>query len=265
MRTTAVGAGLLLAFVLVAAAAVGGVAAGTTQADNETQTNASFGADVSSFMQASSAETQGGVDDGMFDAALNRTDDPEERRALIENRTERLQERHDRIAERRQAVNASGEPGVREYAVAAHVTVGASSLERSLNETERAAEAAGLDTQRLETLRTNARNLTGPEVAELARGLASPPSAAQRGPLGNVTDGETPGMPDVPGADGNETARNWSAGNGDRAEATDRQNRTNGGGDDSGADSPSDNGAGNSGSDSTADGSAGDAGTETSG
>lgn len=196
MKQTAVGVGVLVAFLLLAVAAVGGVGATTTQADNASS-NASFGAEVSSFMQASSAEAEGEIDDGMFNAALDRTEDPEERRAIIEQRQQRLQQRQQRLEERRANISEEN-PGVRDYALATHVEVGADSLERSANGTEHAAEAAGLDVSQLTEIRTNARNLKGPDVSELAHDLTKRsnnergPPADQPGSEGDDQPGQAP-------------------------------------------------------------------------
>jgi hypothetical protein len=192
MRTNAVAAGLLVALAVLAVATMGGAVADTHTTEtgaNASSGNASVGAEVSSFMQASTAEAEGEVDDGMFEAALNRTEDPEERRQLVENRTQRLEERQQRLEERRADIRNSG--GVRNRALAVRVAVGATQLSESVNETEPVAASVGVNTTRLEQLRTNARNLSGGEVAELARGLAGPPAdvpGAGGPPVGNVSE-----------------------------------------------------------------------------
>lgn len=192
MRTNAVAAGLLVVLAVVSVTMMGVAVADShgNETDGNVSENASVGAEVSSFMQASTAEAEGEVDDGMFEAALNRTEDPEERRQLIENRTQRLEERQQRLEERRAAIQSTGD--VRDRALAVRVAVGADQLEESVNETEPVAASVGVDTKRLQELRTNAQNLTGGDVAELARGLAGPPAdraAAGGPPSDNVTDG----------------------------------------------------------------------------
>lgn len=185
MKRIAVSAGVLVALVAVAALAVGGVGA-TTQADTGNENNGSFGAEISSFMQASSAEAEGEVDDGMFNAAMNRTEDPEERRSLIEQRQERLQERRAELEERRSRISNEDGTDVRDRALAAHVAVGASNLERSVNGTERAARGSGMDTESLDEIRSSARDLRDSEVAGLAGGLGMARSAGDRGPPGDA-------------------------------------------------------------------------------
>lgn len=185
MKRIAAIAGVLVVLAVVTAVAVGGAGA-TTQSDDAEQ-NASFGAEISSFMQASSAEAEGEVDDGMFEAGLNRTEDPAERRALIERRQQRLEQRQARLEERRARISTADGIDVRDRALATHVTVGATGLERSVNGTERAARAAGLDLAALNAIRSSARDLRGPEVAAIARNLSGPPSDGDRGPPTNAS------------------------------------------------------------------------------
>lgn len=238
MRSRTVGAGLLVALAVLLAATMGGAVADSH--GNETEANASVGAEVSSFMQASTAEAEGEVDDGMFEAALNRTDDPEVRRQLVENRTQRLEQRQQRLEERRAEIRGTGD--VRDRALAVRVAVGADRLEQSVNETEPVAASVGVDTERLTQLRTNARNLTGGEVSDLARGLAGPPAdrpgaggppgdapagnATEERPEaaanasddrpGNETAGEG-GQPDGSPGNGSENASDGDAGDGQSA------------------------------------------------
>lgn len=183
MRRIVVGVGGIALVTLL----FGGLMIGVGSAQSaDSGTNASFGADVSSFMQASGAEAEGELDDEMFDAALNRTKDSDERRALLEDRRERLEERHRTLREQRQTLD--GESSVRTHAVATRVAVGASGLERSVNDTETAALDAGVDTGRLDEIRSNTSELRGREVAELARGLGSGSTAPDRGPPDDVPE-----------------------------------------------------------------------------
>lgn len=192
MNKTAVGAAIVVGVLALTMLAVGGVFADDATDDGET--NESFGAEMSSFAQASTAEAEGEIDDGVFAAAMNRTDDADERRVLIEQRQERLEQRHERLANERSTLESVDEAdaSVKDRATAARVEAGAVGLERSINGTERAAVTAGLDTNRLDELRMNARELRGPEVAALARSIARP--AGDRG----SPDG-------VPGMGGNES------------------------------------------------------------
>ena len=112
-------------------AAVAGTVAAAETPDNGTERagDASLGTEISSFMQASSAEVGRDVEDGRFDAAMSRTDDEAARRALIEERLASLEARHEQLRTRREALG--GTPGVRSRSIATRVAAGASGLERS--------------------------------------------------------------------------------------------------------------------------------------
>lgn len=169
MSENAVAAGVLVALLLTSAVAVGAAVADSHE-DDRAEANDSFGAEVSSFMQASSAETENEVEEGMFQASMRRADE-EERRTLIEERKQRLAERHARLQERREEI-ASDESEAKNRAVATRVVVGAEGLERSVDSTREHAEQVGVDTADLEALRDMATELNGREVAGWARGLA---------------------------------------------------------------------------------------------
>lgn len=186
---------VLAAVGALALAAVAGPVAAAEVPDNSTERagNASLGTEISSFMQASSAEARRGVEDGRFDAAMNRTADETARRALIEERLARLEARQEQLRTRREALGKT--PDVRNRSIATRVAVGAAGLERSLEGTERAAVEAGVNDERLAELRSNAGAMTGPEVAELARGLAGPPNDVGGPSKGDRTEPPESGAP----------------------------------------------------------------------
>lgn len=228
MRRTAVGIGVVaLSFALVGSFAVGVGAAES----NGGETNASFGAEISSFMQASDTETTAELDDGTFDIAMNRSTDPEQRRALIENRTDRLEERNRELRAQRDEIGE--ERSVRSRAVATRVAVGASGLERAANRTERAARETGADLGRIGALRSSARELRGPDIVGLTPGVAGPPEA---GPGGNRSMGEQSGAPNPAAnrsgvAEGNESEDPPGAGgSGERSGSSDESGDRDGSG-----------------------------------
>jgi hypothetical protein len=194
MKRIAVSAGVLVALAVVAALAVGGAGAANQADDAENDT--ALGAEISSFMQASSAEAEGEVDDGMFNAALNRTEDPDERRQLIEQRQQRLEQRQQKLEDRRARISTEDGADVEDRALATRVNVGAANLERSVNGTERAAQAAGLDLEALNAIRSSARDLRGPEVAAIASTINGSPAADRHGPPVDLP-GNDDGGPDV--------------------------------------------------------------------
>ena len=172
MKRTVIAVGLIAAVTLLSAAAAASVAGAQADAGTNASTNASFGAEVSSFMQASSAEAEGEVDDGIFVAALERTNDPEQRRALVETRTAELTERQERLRQRQERLNKT-DP-VAQYAIATEVAVGAAELERAANRTELAAQAREANDTALAEIRDNASEMRGWAVAEIAGSIGVP-------------------------------------------------------------------------------------------
>ena len=193
MNRGILGVCVFVGLALIGVVALGGMAIGTAEATEDTQ-NASLGADISSFMQASSVETTDDVEDGTFAAALNRTEDPDERRALIEARQQRLQERSEQL--RAQHGGLGNASDIRNRSMATRVSVGAVGLERSANRTETVAARNGVDTDQFDQIRSNARSLRGPEVADLARSIGGspggPPNETRRGPVNDELP-ESPG------------------------------------------------------------------------
>lgn len=150
-----------------------------------------MGSDVSTFMQASSADASEGVDRGMFEAAYESADE-DEVEALLAERTEAFAAKYERLEadfadlqERKDDMNPMAY-----NAQLTRFTVQLSALESSINETEPRAKAAGVDTGELDEIRRNARSLSGPEVAEIARGLAGiDPPGLQNGPSDDAPPG----------------------------------------------------------------------------
>jgi hypothetical protein len=181
----------------VAAPTAAGVAQDTTQTSNGTAaptptpvpngtsgSGGSFGAAISSFMQASAAETEGTVDTGMWVAEFARSN-ASEHRGIVTARGETLERRLDRLEEERtDLLNASdGNVTMEERARASRLTARIDALHDALNRTTAAAEESGVNATRLETLRTRTRGLSGPEVAALAHNLTDdrgPPEDAGR-------------------------------------------------------------------------------------
>ncbi|MFC7175952.1 hypothetical protein [Halosegnis marinus] len=190
-----------------------GSASGAAQAANNTTNSTGLGASISGFMQTSAASAEGEVDDevfrGRFANASNET-----RRALVEQRGDELVERLERLrAQRAELLNGSDDLTVGERARAARLLTEIRSLRTAINTTDAAAAEVGVNATRLAELRENASELDGPEVAELARGLAGRGPPADRGPDrdGNTTDTDDDG----PGGSGEDARGNGNGrGNG---------------------------------------------------
>lgn len=199
MKQNAVGAGVLVAILLLFAAATGGAVA-DVQDEEESEANGTFGAEVSSFMQASTAEAETEVEEGVFRAGMRRADTPEEQRQLIERRQARLAARQVQLQEQRDEL-ADDQSAAKNRAVATRVKVGAKGLERSVESTQEHAARVGINTDQLNDLREHARSLSE-NVSEYARELA--------GSAGAGNDRSSNGNDDPPGAD----KRNGDKGNG---------------------------------------------------
>ena len=161
----------------------------------------------------------------------------------VNDSRERIERLHERLAELERAHEAGNISEGRYRASAAQLTAEINAVDRRLEQAnesastlpERVREANGINTSNIERLRTEARNLSGPEVAEIARGIAGDNAGRGMGPAARGQSGGPPGpgedrpgrSGDRPGvADGNETneAERGAAGNGNSA-ASDNRDR----------------------------------------
>lgn len=181
MKHIGFGIGVLGLLVALCVLAAGGAVADThgQEAPGNESANGSFGAEVSSFMQASTADAETEVEAGMFQAAMQNAESAEERREIVAQRQERLQQRQAELQERRAAIDGD-QPNPKNRALATRVSVGADGLERAVDHTEEHAHQLGLDTAKLNEIRTNASSLKG-DVAELARDLGGQQRGEGRG------------------------------------------------------------------------------------
>lgn len=214
MKTTP----MMVALVVTLAAVSAGVSAGAVA--SQSTDSAPLGASISSFMQASVAEAGGTVDSGLYAAKLEGSNESERAR-LIQERIETLNQRVAKLQEEREAFDpaADGNVTVSERAQAARLAVRATTLLSAINETEATARQAGIPVNEtnLDLLRSEARNMTGQQVATVATGLVDidRPAQARGGPnnSGNRSDNANrnssnsdnnsgDGKPDDPGQSG---------------------------------------------------------------
>lgn len=173
----------------------------------------SLGTDISSFMQSSAAEVEGAVESGMWSVAFNDTGNRSVQVKLVERRTAELRSQLADLRERKEELLAEREAGnVSETAYRARIgrLVGRiNALNAAINATESRADVVDADVEALESLRTDARNLTGPEISSAVRGVSGvdvetvapgPPDDA------NASKNETTGPPNGGGNDSND----WS-------------------------------------------------------
>jgi hypothetical protein len=192
-----------VAGVLVAVPDASGSAAPNTTGENASTTNeTALGTQISSFMGASAAAANGSVENGMFSASVDDGSGgdaaADNRTALIDRRTDVLERRIDRLQARKAALIDDRENMSRTAYLAQMSAIAGQieSVRAAVNQTASHARTAGVEDPTLDRLRTEARNLTGPEIARLARnqsavGLSDP----DRGPPDDVPGDGTPGPP----------------------------------------------------------------------
>lgn len=148
--------------------------ANASSVQNESNNSESnLGASISAFMQASTAEAEGDVENGMFEARFESASN-ESQEKLVQSRTGTLQERLDALRDQRAALlNSSDELSIAERAKASRLTAQVEALQTAIDTASEAAKEVGADGTTLNHLRENASTLSGPEVAALATGLVT--------------------------------------------------------------------------------------------
>jgi len=214
--------GALLLGVIVGILLLGLAPGVAAQADNETApANASFGAQVSAYMQSTAADANGSVDRGMWRSAAANASNPgavvSERARDLERRVARLENESETLAA---APSAEGAAGVVYTARASAMRAELANLRQSLDQTAATAASTGVDDERLTAARQRAGNVIGPTLPANARDVTSddrgPPEWVPGGPEGNA--GPPTG---TPGAD---TGNRSSGGPGNGGPPDDRGN-----------------------------------------
>jgi len=203
---------VLLVVCAVVGAVVGLPAVAAQETATPTETNESdgdgLGTQLTAFTQSSSAAANDSVENGMWRAGFEQSNASERARLVtdrtggLEARLERLQAENESIQQRYENGNLSEQAYVaRQSRLDARIDA----LRTAVNDTDEAATEAGVNDSRLERLKQNASQLSGPQVAGIARGLGGgpsemPPQAANRtgdrGPpadAGNQSNGDDSG------------------------------------------------------------------------
>ncbi|WP_135806332.1 hypothetical protein [Halorussus marinus] len=162
------------------------------ESESENQSaSPSLGADISSFMQSSAAEMSGAVETGMWSASFNATDNETKRKRLVERRTgdlrAELADLRDRKAELESEREAGNLSGAAYKAQVGQLVGRINALQSTIDATAPRARQANADVDAIAGLETDARNLTGPAVAAVARntsgvGVPGPPDDVGGGP-----------------------------------------------------------------------------------
>ena len=168
-------------------------ATATQNTTNESET-AGMGAQLTAFTQSNSAAVNESVENGMWRAGFNQSN-ASDRARLIQNRTGTLERRLERLQRQNATVQeryANGSlPEPAYIAQQSRLSARIDALRTAVNDTDAAAAQAGVNDSRLDRLRRSASNLTGPEVAAIARGLGGPPGDADdSGSPENRTDSD---------------------------------------------------------------------------
>ncbi|UPW01172.1 hypothetical protein M0R88_03485 [Halorussus gelatinilyticus] len=168
-------------------------------APNNTTANSSLGTDISSFMQSSAAEVGGAVETGMWTAAFNGTENQSVRVELVETRTSQLRKELADLRQRRAELVAQRKAGnISRTAYKAKMSrlVGEiDALRSAIDTTTNRAEQVNANVEALGNLRSETKNLTGPEIAAVARNVTGVGvGEGERGPPNGVGEGNGNGV-----------------------------------------------------------------------
>lgn len=187
-----------------------------TEANESANETDELGTQLTAFLQSSSAAANDSVDNGMWKANFERAS-AAQRGEVVAKRTGTLERRLDRLQAQNESLQERYENGsISEQAYVAQqsrLAARIDGLKTAVADTDTAAKRAGVDDDRLDRLRQSAGELKGPEIAEIASGLAGGPPAdvpgraddrpggpPEAGVTGeNETDNETRGNSENPG------------------------------------------------------------------
>lgn len=230
MRKTAMLVSLALVFAAVAMVPLGSLAAGEEPTSQQTDANESAadvapGQRLGGVVAVGQTELETDVDARAFNLSVARAATAEARADVVQERFRTIEERFTQLQERKRTLDQAREnDSMSEGAYRARVTELAAGLERTerlANATQRAAgdlppellEEKGIDVEAIRTLREQANELGGREVADIARDIAGPsvgkaPGHAGPNDRGSYARTDRPGGSDAgsgsPG--GNQTA-----------------------------------------------------------
>jgi hypothetical protein len=169
-------------------------AASAQTAANESNASVAPGERLSGVVGVGEAELEGEVESRAFGLAVARADSDEARADLIAQKVNESRERVENLSERREQLREARENGSisqGQYAARiAELAARSDNVQRTANDTANASEglpaelleSKGVNASAIQQLRDNARNLTGQEVAEIARSIAGErPEQADRG------------------------------------------------------------------------------------
>lgn len=201
------------------------------------------GAQFAGVVGVQKAEIEGELESRGFGIALAKAKTNERKARILANRTQRIRDRIQTLGQQQEALRDALQNGSmsqhRYRAEIAEVATRSGTALRLANQTANASAelpaelraANGINETAIERLRTHARNLTGPEVAAIARSIGGPgvghglgkmpPAHAKhnksmagppgQGMAGNGGDGRAQGAENAPGAQNGSTAQSSSS------------------------------------------------------
>ncbi|MFB6269690.1 MAG: hypothetical protein ABEH83_07085, partial [Halobacterium sp.] len=205
-------------FAAAAPSTAADAAAGTADvqdddATNETANETAPGAQLAGVVDVQGAEVEGEVEQRSFGLRVAAANSNASKASVVAQQAQTLEAQLAALQERKAELEAARENGTisesRYRAEMAGLAARISTLKEMTNATAETAEGLpadvlaerGVNASAIERLRTAASNLSGPEVAAIARSIAGPPNGTI-GPPTNVSDGPPFGPP---GADNRTT------------------------------------------------------------
>lgn len=161
--------------------------------------NSSMGSQISAFMQASAGEAGTSVRSGMWNARYERANGSA-RTAVVEARIASLQDRLAALQREKAELLAAKRNGTVNASVfrarMSNIVGQLAAVNRSIEEAGTQAQATGADMSLVDELRANASEMTGPQVAAVARTIAGGPPAGLPAQAANGSDRGGGGPPD---------------------------------------------------------------------
>jgi hypothetical protein len=169
--------------------------------DSENDSEPAPGAQLAGVVNVQAAEVEGDLQQRSFGLQLGAARSNASKATVVANQTGELSDRLDTLQERKQRLLEAKRNGsisqARFRAEMAGLAAEIATANRLLNRTSDEADGlpsealaeAGVDAEDLDRLRQAAGNLTGPEIARIARSIGGPPVNVSVGPPGNRTRG----------------------------------------------------------------------------
>lgn len=189
-----------------AAPASGAVDVQDDDATNESENETAPGAQLAGVADVQGAEVEGEVEKRTFGLKVAAANSNASKASVVAEQAETLDAQLQALQERRVELEAARENGTiseSEFrAKIAGLAARISTLQELTNATAETAKGLpaealaerGVNASAIERIQTSARNLSGPAVAQIARGIAGPPGGTV-GPATNVSDGPPFGPP----------------------------------------------------------------------